>query len=93
MKYVIPKWFVDDLKSLTKEFTYIGSTNNLQRRLSQHNSGYVQSTKHFRPFEMIAYIAVRTEKKAREVEKYSKTGSGRAILKKRILTDEAPKGA
>jgi hypothetical protein len=42
---------------------------------------------------MVAYIAVRTEKKARELEKYFKTGSGRAVLKKRILTDEAPKGA
>jgi len=78
---------------LTKEFTYIGSTNNLQRILSQHNSGSVQSTKHYRLFEMIAYVAIRTEKKARELEKYFKTGSGRAILKKRILTDEAPKGA
>ena len=90
---MIPKSFVYVLKSLTKEFTYVGSTNNLQRRLSQHNSGSVQSTKHYHPFEMIAYIAVRTEKKARELEKYFKTGSGRAILKKRILTDEAPKGA
>jgi hypothetical protein len=27
-----------------------------------------------------------------EFEKYFKTGSGKAILKKRILTDEVPKG-
>jgi len=36
-----------------------------------------------------AFIAVKTESKARELEKYFKTGSGKAILKKRILTDEA----
>jgi len=36
-----------------------------------------------------AFIGVKTESKAREFEKYLKTGSGRAILKKRILTDEA----
>jgi putative endonuclease len=90
---MIPKWYIYVLNSLTKEFTYVGSTNNLHRRLFQHNSGSVQSTKHYSPFEMVAYIAVRTEKKARELEKYFKTGSGRAVLRKRILTDEAPKGA
>jgi len=35
---------------------------------------------------------VRTEEKARELEKYFKTGSGKAILKKRILTDKVLQG-
>jgi hypothetical protein len=39
---------------------------------------------------LVAYVAVRSERKARELEKYFKTGSGKAVLKKRILTDEAP---
>ncbi|HZY10979.1 MAG TPA: GIY-YIG nuclease family protein [Bacteroidota bacterium] len=88
----MPQWYVYILKSLTKDFIYIGSTNDLQRRLFEHNNGSVQSTKPYRPLEMIAYIAVGTEKKARELEKYFKTGSGKAILKKRILADEAPTG-
>jgi len=36
-----------------------------------------------------AFIAVKTESKAKELEKYLKTGSGRAILKKRILVGKA----
>jgi len=89
----MPQWYVYILKSIIKQFIYIGSTNDLQRRLLEHNKGLVQSTKGYRPFDIIPYVAVSTEKKARELERYFKTGSGKAILKKRILTDEAPNGA
>jgi len=89
----MPQWYVYILKSLIKQFIYIGSTNDLQRRLLEHNNGLVQSTKAFKPYNIIAYVAVSNEKKARELEHYFKTGSGKAILKKRILSDEAPQGA
>jgi len=82
-------WFVYIIKSTVSDFTYIGSTDDLTRRIHEHNDGLSQSTKHYRPFEFEAYIAVKSEKKARELEKYFKTGSGKAILKKRILTHEA----
>ena len=81
-------WYVYFLKSLSHDFLYIGSTNDLRRRLEEHNNGLSVSTKHYVPFEIEAYIAIKTESKARELEKYFKTGSGKAILKKRILTDE-----
>jgi predicted GIY-YIG superfamily endonuclease len=89
----MPGWYLYFLRSLIGESVYVGSTDNLSRRLRQHNNGEVQSTKAFRPFDIEAFVAVRTERKARELERYSKTGSGRAILRKRILTDEAPTGA
>ena len=82
-------WYVYVLVSTSDSFTYIGSTNNLTRRLEEHNAGLVPSTKHYRPLHLNAYVAVQTEYKARKLEKYFKTGSGKAILKKRILTDEA----
>ena len=82
-------WFVYIIKSLRNPFTYIGSTDNINRRLIEHNKGMSQSTKHFAPFDLEAYIAVKTESKARQLEKYLKTGTGKAVLKKRILTDEA----
>lgn len=36
---------------------------------------------------MVAYVAVRTEAKAIELEKYFKTGTGKAILKKIIVSE------
>jgi predicted GIY-YIG superfamily endonuclease len=86
----MPEWFVYILQSQRKQFLYIGSTNHLQRRLNEHNSGLVESTKAYRPLIIVAYVAVQSERKARKLEQYFKTGSGKAILKKRILTDEAP---
>jgi putative endonuclease len=64
---------------------YIGSTNNIRRRLSEHNSGKVDSTKGRIPFSLEAYIGVKDQTRAIELEQYFKTGSGRALLKKRIL--------
>jgi putative endonuclease len=81
----MPGWFVYILQSLKRDFIYIGSTNNLSKRLFQHNGGKVQSTKAYIPLEIVSYVAVQTEQKARTLEKYFKTGSGKAILKKRIL--------
>ena len=48
--------------------------------------GLNQSTKHYAPFFLLAYVAVRSEAKAIRLEKYFKTGSGKAVLKKRIIS-------
>ena len=83
-------WFVYILKSSIKDFICVGLTDDLTRRMDEHEAGLVQSTKAYRPLILVAYVAVPTERKARKLEKYFKTGSGKAVLKKRILTDEAP---
>jgi len=80
-------WYVYILKSKKDKNIYIGSTNDLKRRYLEHNNACNKSTKTRCPWELIAYIAVRTEQVARNLEKYFKTGSGKALLKKRILTD------
>jgi len=79
-------WYVYFLKSLKNGNIYIGSTNDLKRRLSEHNRGISKATKPYAPWKVDSFIAVRNESRARELEKYFKTGSGMAILKKRILT-------
>jgi predicted GIY-YIG superfamily endonuclease len=88
----MPKWYVCILKSLTRDFIYVGSTNDLERRLFGHNSGWMQWAKAYRPLEIAAYVAVGTDKNAKELEKNFKTGSGKAIPKKRILGEEVPHG-
>jgi len=80
-----PMWYVYILKSLKDNQLYIGSTNHIQRRLDEHNSGMVDSTKSRIPFTLDAYIAVKDKAKAIELEQYFKTGSGKAILQRRIL--------
>ena len=78
-------WYVYILRSSADENLYIGSTDNIRRRITEHNSGEVDSKKSRTPFGLEAYIAVKDKTKAIELEQYFKTGSGRALLKKRIL--------
>ena len=78
-------WFVYVLRSRRDKDLYIGSTNDIQRRLAEHNSGLVESTKPRLPFDLEAYVAVRDKARAIELEQYFKTGSGKAVLLKRIL--------
>ncbi|OGY91856.1 MAG: hypothetical protein A3H70_00490 [Candidatus Komeilibacteria bacterium RIFCSPLOWO2_02_FULL_48_11] len=83
-------WYVYALKSrIIKKWIYVGSTNNLRRRLIEHNSGLSLSVKPYLPVYLTTFIAVPTERQARRLEKYLKVGSGKIILKKRILADEA----
>ena len=78
-------WFVYILRSMRDGNLYVGSTNNMERRLADHNSGQVDATRSRRPFMIEAYLAVKDKPRAIELEKYFKTGSGKAVLLKRIL--------
>ena len=81
-------WYVYVLKSKSSNFRYVGSTNSLKRRLGEHNEGSSQSTKAYRPFHVEMFVCVDEEWRARKLEKYFKTGSGRAVLRKRLLMIE-----
>ena len=64
---------------------YIGSTNDLRRRFTEHNLGKVFSTKFRRPFQLVYYEAYKDEKDARNREKNLKLRSRAfAQLKKRL---------
>jgi len=77
-------WYVYFLK-LANDAIYVGSTDDLKRRVSEHNDGYVISTKPHRPMELKSYIAVETELHARQLERYFKSGSGKAFAFKRLI--------
>lgn len=81
-------WYVYILKMADGEY-YVGSTNDLKRRIEDHNKGKEISTKWRLPVILEAYIAVKSEVTARRLEKYLKTSSGKATLRKRILPDKA----
>ena len=74
------------LKSGEDKKLYVGFTNNLERRVEEHNSGFVPSTKLRRPFELIYCEGYKSEKDARKREENLKLRSRAfAQLKKRIL--------
>jgi predicted GIY-YIG superfamily endonuclease len=62
--------------------TYLGSTADLRKRLSEHNSGKSIHTNKFMPWDVVAYIALPTKVAAEKLERYFKTGSGRAFSKR-----------
>ncbi|MFH1509031.1 MAG: GIY-YIG nuclease family protein [bacterium] len=64
---------------------YYGYTNNLRKRIELHNNGRVRSTMPYRPWKLMQYCAFIDGKKAKEFEKYLKTGSGKAFAYKRFL--------
>ena len=68
-------WYIYVLKSTKRDFIYTGSTNSLERRFYEHNQGLVHSTKAYRPLQLVTYIAVSSEQKARELERYFIAGS------------------
>lgn len=67
----------------------MGFTIDLKNRLKEHQAGNVQSTKSDLHYELEWYCAFKTEKQAVAFEKYLKTGSGIAFMKKRFFKSES----
>ncbi|MFH2136609.1 MAG: GIY-YIG nuclease family protein [Patescibacteria group bacterium] len=79
--------FVYILLSYKDGKTYTGSTDNLKRRLTEHNSGKVVSTKNRRPLKLIYEEAFSSLRDARAREQYFKNCAGRKKLKE-LLKDK-----
>ncbi|KKT90092.1 MAG: Excinuclease ABC C subunit domain protein [Candidatus Jorgensenbacteria bacterium GW2011_GWA2_45_13] len=61
---------------------YIGHTNNLERRLSEHNKRYSRYTSSWLgPWLLVHQEVFRTRAQAMKREKELKTGVGREFLK------------
>jgi putative endonuclease len=78
-------WYVYFLE-LRNGDVYVGSTDNLRRRFVSHQNGKVLSTRGSLPAALAAYVAVASATHARRLERYFKSGSGKAFAKKRFLT-------
>ena len=82
-------WYVYFLR-LSNGDVYVGSTNDLRRRVRSHEAGQVTSTRRLLPCALLAYAAVSDELTARALERYFKSGSGKAFAKKRFWRGPAP---
>jgi putative endonuclease len=74
------------LKSMRHEYFYKGHCQDLQKRISQNNSGMTESLRPYIPFELVYYETFETEQEAIAREKYFKTAAGRRFLKKKIVS-------
>ncbi|MDP3093349.1 MAG: GIY-YIG nuclease family protein [bacterium] len=70
------------LKSDIANKSYIGVTNDIKRRLEEHNSGKHAYTKRYMPWTIIYTEKFNNFIGARKREKYLKSASGRKFLKK-----------
>ncbi|MDP2631966.1 MAG: GIY-YIG nuclease family protein [Candidatus Uhrbacteria bacterium] len=59
---------------------YIGRTDDLRRRLNEHNLGKVASTRHRRPFKLCFYESFIDKRDSIRRERYFKTSKGRSSL-------------
>lgn len=57
-------YFVYIIKSTKKDWYYVGSTDNVSRRLAEHNSGKTTSTKPYVPFELFLVEEYDTKNEA-----------------------------
>ena len=69
------------LRSLSREYIYVGMTNNLKRRMREHNSGLNRTTKPYRPFEILLVEEYENRSLARSREKFLKSGIGKEYLR------------
>ena len=73
-------WFAYVLQSTNDGGFYVGMSSNVERRLREHNAGYIQSTCSRLPFELIYVERCDSRIQARTREKFLKSGAGREFL-------------
>jgi len=77
--------YVYILKSQTSEKYYTGVTDNLERRIKEHNSGNSDFTSWSGPYKLVWCSAFMNKTKAYDFEKYLKSSSGFAFRNKRFI--------
>ncbi len=63
---------------------YSGLTDDVEKRLLDHNSGKSKHTAKFKPWQLVSYHFFHDRTTALASEKYLKSGSGRAFAKKHL---------
>ena len=69
------------IKSIQRNYIYVWLTNNLERRIKEHNLWQSSTTKPYAPFVLVYSESCDTRVDAREREKYLKSGCWKEFLK------------
>ena len=79
-------FFVYVLHSKKDNNLYIGYSEDVHKRVTEHHAACVDATKHRRPLELIYYEAYIKQADALGREKFLKSGSGHRYLKKQLVS-------
>jgi len=82
-QYFFNMFYVYIIKSCNENWYYVGLSNNLDRRIREHNCKKVRSTIAHAPFKLVYSKSFDTRVEARDYEKYLKVRSN----KEKILRD------
>ena len=80
-------YFAYVLRSEKDNSRYVGSAENIERRLIEHNKGKVRYTKGKKPWKLIYFEQFKTRSEARKREIFLKSGQGRKYLDQLSLHD------
>ena len=69
--------------------TYVGITEDLEKRLKEHNAGLSYYSKRYAPWYVETHIVFGNKALAESFEQYLKEGSGQAFMTKRLLPPRA----
>jgi len=83
-------WTVYVLKSLRSGKFYVGITQELARRLAEHNSGKSRFTSGHTPWIVVYTEEFKTTAEARKREKYLKSAAGKRMLKSKLSAGSLP---
>ncbi len=83
INYTKLMYYVYILRLVNKQ-PYVGSTDDLKKRVRDHNHGKYLSTKQHLPAKLHWYCCFNNKIKALQFEKYLKSGSGTAFRHRRI---------
>jgi putative endonuclease len=72
------------LRSIVADKHYVGFTENLERRITEHNSGKSKFTSGYLPWEVIYTEEIEDRVQARKREKYLKSAAGKRFLKHKL---------
>lgn len=76
-------FYVYILKSVKNNDIYVGSTANLEKRITLHNQGKVKSTKAYRPWKLLEYHKHNSRSEAINHEKFLKNHQQKELLKRK----------
>ncbi|MHB8710044.1 MAG: GIY-YIG nuclease family protein [Minisyncoccota bacterium] len=78
-------YFVYILQSERDSSLYVGSTEDVKKRVAEHNSGRSKYSSSKRPYILKWFCVFATKQQALAFEKYLKQGSGFAFARKHLI--------